>query len=97
MSLDANAVGTKLDPTTFEWTEADTILYALGVGARPPHELDLLDERRGPGVLPTFALLANWWAVRICAASSISARFPSCTADSRCRCLGRCNLAVRSP
>ncbi|BBY93596.1 3-hydroxyacyl-thioester dehydratase HtdY [Mycobacterium gallinarum] len=64
MSLDANAVGTKLDPTTFEWTEADTILYALGVGARPPHELDLLDERRGPGVLPTFALLANWWAVK---------------------------------
>ncbi|MFI5507900.1 MaoC/PaaZ C-terminal domain-containing protein [Mycobacterium sp. NPDC051804] len=64
MSLDANAVGTKLDSTTFAWTEADTILYALGVGARPPDELTLLDERRGPAVLPTFALLANWWAVK---------------------------------
>jgi acyl dehydratase len=64
LSLDANTVGTQLDSTTFEWAEADTILYALGVGARPPDELDLLDERRGPAVLPTFALLANWWAVK---------------------------------
>jgi len=64
VSLDADAVGTLLDPTTFVWTETDTILYALGVGARPPDELRLLDERRGPAVLPTFALLANWWAVK---------------------------------
>jgi acyl dehydratase len=64
LSLDANAVGTRLDPTTFAWTETDTILYALGVGARPPDELGLLDEGRGPAVLPTFALLANWWAVK---------------------------------
>ena len=24
----------------------------------------LLDEHRGPAVLPTFALIANWWAVK---------------------------------
>ena len=64
MTLTAHAVGTTLDPTTFAWTETDVILYALGVGARPPAELGLLDETRGPGVLPTFALLANWWAVK---------------------------------
>ena len=64
MTLTAEAVGTTLDPTTFAWTETDAILYALGVGARPPAELGLLDERRGPAVLPTFALLANWWAVK---------------------------------
>lgn len=64
MTLTADAVGTRLDPTTFAWTETDVILYALGVGARPPGELALLDETRGPGVLPTFALLANWWTVK---------------------------------
>lgn len=64
MTLTADAVGTTLDPTTFAWTKTDVILYALGVGARPPAELDLLDESNGPAVLPTFALLANWWAVK---------------------------------
>lgn len=59
------AIGFALEPTTFSWSETDTILYALGVGARPPTETHLLDETRGgPGVLPTFALLANWWAVK---------------------------------
>ena len=56
-------VGTALAETTFRWTETDVILYALGVGARPPDELQLLDEHCGPAVLPTFALIANWWAV----------------------------------
>ena len=57
-------VGTALAETTFRWTETDVILYALGVGARPPDELQLLDEHCGPAVLPTFALIANWWAVK---------------------------------
>jgi acyl dehydratase len=34
------------------------------VGSRPPDELALLDEQHGPAVLPTFALIANWWAVK---------------------------------
>lgn len=63
-SFSDKAVGTALDPTTFTWTESDAVLYALGVGARPPEELALLDEHCGPTVLPTFALLANWWAVK---------------------------------
>ncbi|WP_082949704.1 MaoC/PaaZ C-terminal domain-containing protein [Mycobacterium sp. ACS4331] len=64
LPLTTEAVGTALEPTTFAWTETDVLLYALGVGARPPAELTLLDEKHGPAVLPTFALLANWWAVK---------------------------------
>jgi acyl dehydratase len=57
-------VGTALAPTTFTWNDSDVILYALGVGARPPAERALLNEQNGPAVLPTFALIANWWAVK---------------------------------
>lgn len=64
LSVTEAAVGTALKPVDFAWSETDAILYALGVGARPPEELDLIDEHRGPTVLPTFALLANWWAVK---------------------------------
>jgi acyl dehydratase len=64
VTLSDALVGTELTPTTFDWTETDVILYALGVGARPPDELHLVDEHRGPAVLPTFALIANWWAVK---------------------------------
>ncbi len=64
MTLSDSAVGTALKPTTFQWDQADVIVYALGVGARPPAELALLNEECGPAVLPTFALIANWWAVK---------------------------------
>lgn len=64
VTLSDTLVGTTLAPTTYRWTETDVILYALGVGARPPGEVHLLDERAGPAVLPTFALIANWWAVK---------------------------------
>ncbi|ODR14536.1 hypothetical protein BHQ16_06110 [Mycobacterium shimoidei] len=57
-------MGTALPPTTHRWTPTDVILYALGVGARPPGERHLLDEHVGPAVLPTYALVANWWAVK---------------------------------
>jgi acyl dehydratase len=64
VTLSDAVVGTTLAPTTYRWSETDVILYALGVGARPPGELRLLDEHAGPAVLPTFALIANWWAVK---------------------------------
>lgn len=57
-------VGTALPPVTHRWTPTEVILYALGVGARPPAERHLLDEHVGPAVLPTYALIANWWAVK---------------------------------
>ncbi|MEB4212176.1 MaoC/PaaZ C-terminal domain-containing protein [Mycobacterium sp. 94-17] len=64
MVLSDSVVGIALRPTTFQWDQTDVILYALGVGARPPAELALLNEACGPAVLPTFALIANWWAVK---------------------------------
>jgi acyl dehydratase len=64
ITLSDDLVGTVLEPTDFRWSDTDVILYALGVGARPPEELELLDEHHGPAVLPTFALVANWWAVK---------------------------------
>jgi acyl dehydratase len=57
-------IGTRLPGATYAWGPDDVILYALGVGARPPQELHLLDEHRGPAVLPTFALIASWWAAK---------------------------------
>jgi acyl dehydratase len=60
----ADLVGVRLPPTEFAWDERDAILYALGVGASPPADLDYLYEGRGPKVLPTFALIPNWWAVK---------------------------------
>ena len=64
MAISNELIGARLPGTTFSWERDDTILYALGVGARPPRELDLLYETRGPVVLPTFALIANWWAMK---------------------------------
>jgi len=64
VTLSDSMVGTALSPASFTWDQTDVILYALGVGARPPNELALLNEACGPAVLPTFALIANWWAVK---------------------------------
>jgi acyl dehydratase len=33
MAIDPNAIGAVTEPTLFEWTDRDTMLYALGVGA----------------------------------------------------------------
>ena len=33
MPIDPNAIGAKTDANVFEWTDRDTLLYALGVGA----------------------------------------------------------------
>ena len=60
MPLDPNAIGATTEPRLFEWTERDTLLYALGVGAgnqdlafttENSHDID-------QQVLPTFAVIA---------------------------------------
>jgi acyl dehydratase len=56
MALDMDTVGKTFDPLTFEYTWKDTVLYALGVGAKVD-ELDFLFEGRGPQVLPSFAVV----------------------------------------
>src|ERR1700750_1527638 len=59
MAIDPNAVGATTEPMLFEWTDRDTLLYALGVGAglddlkfttENSHDID-------QQVLPTYAVI----------------------------------------
>jgi acyl dehydratase len=59
MAINLNLVGKKSDPVHFSYGWKDTILYALGVGAKID-ELDFLYEGRGPKVLPTFAVVPSF-------------------------------------
>lgn len=56
-ALSADLVGRSFEPIETSWNANDVMLYACGVGARPPEELDFLFEGRGPRVLPTFAVV----------------------------------------
>ncbi|KWX25969.1 dehydrogenase [Mycolicibacterium wolinskyi] len=60
MPINPKAIGEKTDPQHFEWTDRDTLLYALGVGAgtddlafttENSHEIE-------QQVLPTYAVIA---------------------------------------
>lgn len=60
MPINPNAIGEKTDPYVFEWTDRDTLLYAIGVGAgvddlafttENSHEIE-------QQVLPTYAIIA---------------------------------------
>lgn len=55
--ISKDLVGMTFDPVPFEWKSKDTILYALGVGAKPDGELEYVYEGKGPRVLPTFAVI----------------------------------------
>lgn len=59
MALDLNAVGKTTAARRFSYDTKDVILYALGVGATRD-ELDFLYEKRGPKVLPTFAVIPSF-------------------------------------
>ena len=61
MALDLSAIGKELPPTTFEYTERDVMLYALGVGATTD-ELDFVYEKNLK-VLPTFAVIPAFSAL----------------------------------
>lgn len=62
MSLDLSAVGYRTEPFHFEYDWKTTVLYALGVGATR-QELDYLYEKRGPLVLPSFAVVPAYPAL----------------------------------
>jgi acyl dehydratase len=60
MAINPNAIGAKTDPYVFEWTDRETLLYAIGVGAglddlafttENSHEIE-------QQVLPTYAVIA---------------------------------------
>ncbi len=55
MPVDLSAVGKKLPPTVYEYSEKEVMLYALGVGAGPD-QLAYVYERELK-VLPTFAVI----------------------------------------
>jgi len=59
MPIDRSLVGRSSDPSIHEFTWRDTVLYALGVGAKRS-ELDYLYEGRGPKVLPSFAVVPKF-------------------------------------
>ena len=61
--LSADLVGTTFEPVVTSWDTKDVQLYALGVGARPPDDLDFLFEGRGPKVLPTFGVIPGMTAM----------------------------------
>lgn len=52
-------VGYEFAREVWSWEPAQTILYALGVGAAPPRDLALLYEGAGPAVLPTYGTVAT--------------------------------------
>ncbi|BBZ45683.1 MaoC family dehydratase [Mycobacterium parmense] len=59
MAIDPSAVGAVTDPMLFEWTDRDTLLYALGVGAGL-EDLSFTTENSHDitqQVLPTYAVI----------------------------------------
>ncbi len=62
MALKLDVVGQKSTPILHRYDWKDTVLYALGVGAREG-ELDFLFEMNGPKVLPTFAVVPSFTAM----------------------------------
>ncbi len=59
MAIDPNAIGAVTEPTLFEWTDRDTILYALGVGAGVDDLSFTTDNSHGVTLqtLPTYAVI----------------------------------------
>jgi len=63
MVLDPKAVGFETPAIVLEHRWQDVVLYALGVGAKV-REFDFLYEKRGPRVLPTYAVVPAFHAIR---------------------------------
>ena len=61
--ISSDLVGLEFPVTTQSWSSKDTMLYALGVGARPAGDLDFIYEGRGPKVLPTYAVIPGGTAL----------------------------------
>jgi acyl dehydratase len=60
MALDPTAIGAKTEPQLVEWTDRDTMLYALGVGAGTEDLAFTTDNSHDieQQVLPTYAVIA---------------------------------------
>lgn len=60
MPIDPHAIGAKTEPHLFEWTDRDTMLYALGVGAGAADLAWTTENSHNTAqqVLPTYAVIA---------------------------------------
>jgi acyl dehydratase len=60
MAIDPTAIGNTVGPRLFEWTDRDTMLYALGVGAGTTDLAFTTENSHGidQQVLPTYAVIA---------------------------------------
>lgn len=60
MAIDPTAIGNTVGPHLFEWTDRDTMLYALGVGAGTKDLAFTTENSHGidQQVLPTYAVIA---------------------------------------
>jgi len=72
MPIDPNAIGATTPPQIFEWTDRDTLLYALGVGAGTNDLAFTTENSHGVDqqVLPTYAVIC-------CSAFAAGARIGS--------------------
>jgi acyl dehydratase len=59
MPFDQTIVGKTTEPIVYTYTWKDTVLYALGIGAKR-EELDYLYEAKGPKVYPSFAVVPKF-------------------------------------
>ncbi len=93
MPINPNAIGAKTAPQPFEWTDRETLLYALGVGAGTK-DLAFTTENSHDikqQVLPTYAVIAcpAWGAaaeVGVVQLGHAAARQPAdSSARRRCR------------
>ena len=62
MAIKRELAGMQSEPMEVRYDWKDTVLYALGVGAKAD-ELDFLFEMNGPKVLPTFAVVPSFTAL----------------------------------
>src|SRR6201999_596379 len=60
MPIDPTAIGAKTEPSLFDWTDRDTLLYALGVGAGLDDLASTTENTHDTPqqVLPTYAVIA---------------------------------------
>src|SRR5689334_5889849 len=61
MALDPDSIGKKTDPQVVEWTDRETLLYALGLGCGTQDLQFTTENSHGidQQVLPTFAVIAS--------------------------------------
>lgn len=56
-AISNDIIGMKFDPVPVQWTDNDTMLYAVAIGCTPDDDLDFVYEGKGPKVIPTYGVI----------------------------------------